>query len=477
MNAQAVILADAPHTLFTGADIESFPIGLLKIAGETILAHQIKAYLAAGLCQQGITVLLGHEGKAVQEYLQAHFPNLNLVHNPCYESPNRTLALSIALQNWQKASSKNPEVLFLSMHNCVFSKAYFEHFIKDSSKNTSAQSHLQNAKPYLYKFSASSKEAIIKLLAEQSQNPQTPTCIFENIASPLLLNKFSCNKNEILCIDSEESLLMADKIFSSFNFTSKKAFFFDFDGTLFLGNTPIPGAIDFLKKYKSHFDFYFLTNNTSRTPEEYLGKLASVGIQIDENQVVTPLHALFDYIKCKKYDSIYLIANQRVKTFVQKHLPNVTLDFDMDKNQAAVLAYDTELTYEKLKNLSIMLNNKAVEYIATHADLFCPHEKGPLPDVGGMIALIKSTNGHEPHTILGKPSVHLIQRYIDKYGTHNIVVVGDRLYTDKQLADNANCDFICVLSGETLRKDLVHNKTPYPSIVVKDLGEIDKPLL
>jgi ribonucleotide monophosphatase NagD (HAD superfamily) len=155
-------------------------------------------------------------------------------------------------------------------------------------------------------------------------------------------------------------------------------------------------------------------------------------------------------------------------------LPYVRFTFDLDRNQAAILTYDTEVTYQKLKDFSVLLNNKAVEFIATHRDIFCPSEMGPIPDIGGLLSLVRATNGHEPDIILGKPSPSLLKKAIEKYGIAKICVVGDRLYTDKALADTVGCDFICVLSGETKRVDIAFDTSRFPAIVVSNFGELEK---
>ena len=86
--------------------------------------------------------------------------------------------------------------------------------------------------------------------------------------------------------------------------------------------------------------------------------------------------------------------------------------------------------------------------------------------------MLELTTNKTPDVILGKPSVNLVQSIMNKHSSNEIVVVGDRLYTDKKLADNMNSDFICVLSGETTRMDVQNYEGKYPAIVLKNLGEI-----
>jgi ribonucleotide monophosphatase NagD (HAD superfamily) len=66
-----------------------------------------------------------------------------------------------------------------------------------------------------------------------------------------------------------------------------------------------------------------------------------------------------------------------------------------------------------------------------------------------------------------------LERVTAQYRPGHTVVVGDRMYTDRQMARNVGCDFICVLSGETTRKQIDElSEDEFPSLIVKDLGDL-----
>lgn len=258
-----------------------------------------------------------------------------------------------------------------------------------------------------------------------------------------------------------------------FDLASKQAFVCDLDGTLFMGKTPIGPAVRFVVEHARDYDFYFLTNNTSKTPETYLAKLGGVGIATDEAHILTPLDTLESYVRERRYTSVYLVANQVVLLYLQRRLPRVKFEFAPGRNQLVALTYDTELTYEKLRHVSALLNaDPGLDYVATHGDACCPSEEGPVPDVGGLIQLVKTTNGREPGRVFGKPSPTLLAAVLQRFARSGIAVVGDRLYTDKAMADAAGVDFVCVLSGETTRASLAAYRGTPPSLVLETLGEI-----
>lgn len=263
-----------------------------------------------------------------------------------------------------------------------------------------------------------------------------------------------------------------DKV-KPFNFSSKKAFVCDLDGTLFMGNRPIAPAIRFVTEQAERMAFYYLTNNTSKTPDAYLAKLRGVGIAVEAPAILTPLTTLEAYIRQQGYDSVYLLANALVHDYLSARMPDVNFAFEPDVNQLVALTYDSELTYEKLRRASILLNrNPSLDFVASHGDNCCPSEEGPIPDVGGMLHLLKTTNGMEPSHIFGKPSPSLLAPVLERFALHEIAMVGDRLYTDKAMADNAAIDFVCVLSGETTRESLTAYRGSRPAVVVETLGHL-----
>ena len=280
---------------------------------------------------------------------------------------------------------------------------------------------------------------------------------------------------------------------AGFDITKKKAFVCDLDGTLFMGPDPIRPAVDFvIESTKSgRFSFFYLTNNTSKTPEEYMKKIAGAEIPVKLEQILTPLITLEAYIREKGYKSVYLLASEKVKAYLAERLADVgvVFEYDPEKNELIALSYDRELTYAKLVDATSLWNMRnvppspmcpvrtanqtPVDYVATHPDNCCPSERGPIPDIGGMMKFLEITNGMKPSHVFGKPSPSLLKTVLDRFAPEAIAVVGDRLYTDKAIADNAGVDFVCVLSGETTREDLEKYEGKAPAITVETFNLID----
>ena len=103
----------------------------------------------------------------------------------------------------------------------------------------------------------------------------------------------------------------------------------------------------------------------------------------------------------------------------------------------------------------------------------CPTEAGLVPDCGSIAALVETAAGREPSHVFGKPSVGMVDHVIERegYPPSEVVIVGDRLSTDIELAERLGCGSVSVLSGETTRRD-IETADQQPSLVVESVGSL-----
>ena len=255
------------------------------------------------------------------------------------------------------------------------------------------------------------------------------------------------------------------------NLPHKKCFVLDMDGTVYLGHIPIAGAVTFIRRHWDELDFYFLSNNTSKSPQTYVERLNGMGIPATLPRLLSPVTPLVDFLRARGIGRVYPVGNADFQGHLKASMPE--LDFGEDGAQAVVLAYDTELTYHKLARSALLLQKPEVLFLATHPDLVCPSPEGPLPDVGSFIALYETAAGRRPRHIFGKPDPNVLAPLLARYRREDMVMVGDRLSTDMLLARNAGIDSILVLSGEATREDLA-KEARQPTWVLEDLGEAER---
>ena len=257
-------------------------------------------------------------------------------------------------------------------------------------------------------------------------------------------------------------------------FEKINCFILDMDGTIYLGNELFPFTKDFLKKVEeTGREYYFFTNNSSKSQQAYIEKLDKLGIPIQKEQMMISSHVIIKYLK-DHYDgkSIYVVGTPSlIQEFQYFDMNLVEEDPDI-----VVLGFDTTLTYEKLEKACHYIRNGCV-YFGINPDWNCPMEGGKfIPDCGSMAKLIEASTGKFPD-FFGKPSKYTLNYIIQEtgYQPEEIAIVGDRLYTDIAVADQSDVTSILVLSGESTRKD-VEASDVKPDVILEDLSEITKML-
>lgn len=253
-------------------------------------------------------------------------------------------------------------------------------------------------------------------------------------------------------------------------------FLLDMDGTIYLGNRLIEGALTFLDTLKQQKKrFIFLTNNSSKGKKAYTEKLHRLGIKVTDEDVYSSGDATIHYLnKIKKNARVFLLGTPALEEdFIKTGFQLVkerdeTIDF-------VVLGFDTTLTYEKLW-IACDYIKSGVKYIATHGDLVCPLEDNKtMPDAGAMIELIYAATGRRPK-IIGKPELTMVEAISEVYGIEKeaLAMVGDRLYTDIKMGQVADITSILVYSGETTREMYKSSeiKASYEFQSVKELSEV-----
>ncbi len=256
-------------------------------------------------------------------------------------------------------------------------------------------------------------------------------------------------------------------------FKDIQCFILDMDGTLYLGNKLIDGALDFIKKMTaSNRLFFFLTNNSSKNSGDYQKKLAKLGIESSIEQIINSGQVTANYIKKRQADAtVYLVGTNSLHQEFQKANLKIATE-RTQKIDFIVLGFDTTLNYQKLWDAHELIL-KGVPYLATNPDYVCPLENGKtMPDCGSMISLLKASTGREP-LIIGKPNPLMVDYVLEKSGIPKgkTALIGDRLYTDIQTGINAGITSILVLSGETREGDL-RNCQEKPDYVFPDLKKI-----
>jgi 4-nitrophenyl phosphatase len=477
------------------------PPTLIKINGTPLLEHQIRGYLKAGVEMASISVVTGYRYNQIKRFLTRTYPEIRILKSSDHGFTSAVDSLHCALQS---VCSDTRESLFISNGACMYDDQIITRLAQqpasavagDTSKHDNGGIMVAVDSGRVIRASAAPStgtvtavfaevckidaEALIKLKAVLAKHAEKR--VGENPLEHVLNDLVRATRVAFVdtagakwaAIRTMDDLGAADKRFSRFVLRRKRCFVCDLDGTVYVGSRPVRGTVAFIERHRNDIEFFFVTNNTSKLPEDYIARLAALGVRTDLDHVLTPLAPLIAYLNEHAIATACLLANARVTDYLRQALPDLELTADPVGCEALIVTYDTELSYAKLRDAALLLqNNPQLTFLATHGDLVCPTERGFVPDSGCILLALERTTGRMPSIVFGKPNPLLLERVRRSCGADEMVVVGDRMYTDGLIARSVGCDFICVLSGETTREQIDElREDEFPSLIAKDLGAL-----
>jgi 4-nitrophenyl phosphatase len=248
-----------------------------------------------------------------------------------------------------------------------------------------------------------------------------------------------------------------------------KCFLFDMDGTIYLGDQVLPGALELISYLtKKESPFLFLSNNSSKNERVYFEKLIRLGFRINQDHIFTSGQATAAYLKEHFSQSRFFVLGTES---LKETFSNIGLILEEQDPDVAVLGFDTTITYQKLWRFCDLIR-AGLPYIATHPDINCPTESGFMPDIGSTISFIAASTGRHPDVIFGKPNPAMADAIRNR--THiplkSTAMIGDRLYTDIAMGDEGFIT-ILVLTGETKIEDLQSSQF-HPDFIYENLAEL-----
>lgn len=244
----------------------------------------------------------------------------------------------------------------------------------------------------------------------------------------------------------------------------KKLFLFDIDGTIAVGDTLYEGSAELL----AHIEgiggkAYYITNNSTRSARDYVDKFRrAFGLKTTEDQFITSGFMTIRFLSANYRDKkIFVLGTASFVSELRRNGLRVTESAE-EGIDCVVVAYDSELTYEKTVQASKVLLTTDVPFYATNPDLRCPVDFGFIPDCGAICSMITATTDKTP-TYLGKPNPEVVECCLNASGftREETLVVGDRLYTDIACGINGGVDTCVLFTGEARPEDL--KDTPYPA--------------
>ncbi|MBX3049454.1 MAG: HAD-IIA family hydrolase [Anaerolineales bacterium] len=249
-----------------------------------------------------------------------------------------------------------------------------------------------------------------------------------------------------------------------------KALLLDMDGVLWRGDEPIGDVPALLERILQHgMQYAFVTNNATRTVEQYQEKFRHYGAEVAPEHIHTSARVTAKMLSEQYPDGgrVYIIGERGLQTALAER------GFQQAESDclAVVVGLDRELTYAKLRQAALLIQAGAA-FIGTNPDGNLPSPEGKVPGAGSILAALQTATGVAP-TVIGKPQPALLHSALEQLGVppEQALMAGDRLDTDVQAGYNARCRTALLLSGVATR-DQAEAWQPQPDFIEPDLASL-----
>jgi NagD protein len=260
-----------------------------------------------------------------------------------------------------------------------------------------------------------------------------------------------------------------------------KGFIFDLDGTVYRGDSLIPGADRVIRLLREKGKkVVFLSNKPLQTREDYASKLTRLGIPTQPDEVINSTFVMTHYLK-KNVPHARLFVVGEIPFIEELERNGFTITEEPKEIEYVVVAFDRTFDYKKLNIAFQAIKKFGAHFIATNPDRTCPVEGGEIPDCAGMIAAIEAVTEKKVEVIVGKPSPITIQTVLDVMGLipDGCILIGDRLETDIKMGKDSGIATGIVLTGVTDEETLkgMKHTSGQPDFVFQSIADVENLLI
>ena len=251
-------------------------------------------------------------------------------------------------------------------------------------------------------------------------------------------------------------------------------FLFDLDGVVYRGEDAVSNAPAVLEELRRRGCVVrYLTNNSSKTPQQVAGKLAGLGVPATPEEIVTSAVATAAMLRTEGFAgaSAFVIGEQGVREALD-HAGIRVVDGQPPRVDLVVIGWDRSADYDKLRRATLLVRAGA-RLVATNGDATYPAADGLWPGAGALLAAVTTATGATP-TVVGKPARPMFRSAQESCGATHPLVVGDRLDTDIGGAVAMGWDSLLVLTGASRYRDLIGSPV-LPTYLGADLRTLLRP--
>ena len=249
-----------------------------------------------------------------------------------------------------------------------------------------------------------------------------------------------------------------------------QGFLIDLDGVLYVGNKPVPGAVETLHDLREKgCPVRFVSNSTRRSRASVAGRLRGMGFPIYELEILTPAVAAASMLRRDGKTAFLVTTGDAHRDFEDA---GVTVTGD---HPDAVVIGDAgdRFTYELL-NRAMRLVLAGADLIALERDRTWMGTDGLMLSAGPFVATLEYATGKEAICV-GKPSPGFFSTALEGLGipASKAAMVGDDIETDIDGAQRCGMQGILVRTGK-FREDLLASSGVIPDLIIDSVADLPR---
>lgn len=270
------------------------------------------------------------------------------------------------------------------------------------------------------------------------------------------------------------------------NFTNIRALIIDMDGVLWHGEQPLAGLKEFFQWLREkQLPFILATNNAGMTQDEYVAKLARMGVTVAHNEILTSSMATALYLAQHHNPAetrVFVIGMEGARQPLLEKGFTLTDLYQINTHETpnagadiVVCGLDKHINWDKLATATLNIRAGA-KFVGTNADVTLPTERGITHGNGAILAALQAATDVAP-IIVGKPEAIMYNQAIALLGidASQVIAIGDRMNTDILGAVNAGIRSLLVLTGISTREE-VASLDYKPTWILEDIQELTEQL-
>jgi len=246
----------------------------------------------------------------------------------------------------------------------------------------------------------------------------------------------------------------------------------DLDGTLYIGNQPIPGAIAALAQLRERgIALRFITNTTTKSQDELVAQLRVMGFQLDADELISAAVAAALELRNLQQQAgrplrIWPLVADAIKTDFTEFL------WDENKPDYIVLGDIGDSWDLNLINRLFNVMHSGAELIALHKGRFWQTSEGLKADIGFFVAGLEYVNSKTAR-IMGKPNRDFYQRVLDSANVkaEEALMIGDDIDSDVGGAQLIGIKGCLVKTGK-FRQTYFDQSGVTPEYVISSIDEL-----